>query len=102
MVTSTLTSLTPAVGWLAVLSVLLYVGCFAISLGRCFGWPSLKSIRRGAWTRHGIATMANRGFKLLLTLTFPLLVEALGAASTFWIYQAASVATLVFCHRFVP
>jgi len=37
-----------------------------------------------------------------VALTFPLLVEALGAASTFWIYRAASVATLAFWHRFVP
>ena len=37
-----------------------------------------------------------------MALTFPLLVEALGAASTFWIYQAASVATLCSGHRLVP
>jgi hypothetical protein len=37
-----------------------------------------------------------------VALTFPLLVEALGTASTLWIYRAASVATLVFWHRFVP
>ena len=46
--------------------------------------------------------MTSGGFKLLVALTFPLLVEALGAASTLWIYRAASVATLVFWHRFVP
>ena len=50
----------------------------------------------------GIATMTSWGFKLRVALTFPLLVEALGAASTFWIYRAASVATLAFWHRFVP
>ena len=49
----------------------------------------------------GIATMTSWGFKLRVALTFPLLVEALGAALTFWIYRAA-VATLVFWHRFVP
>jgi Sugar (and other) transporter len=44
--------------------------------------------------------MTSWGFKLLVALTFPLLVEALGAAST--VYRAASVSTLVFWHRFVP
>jgi len=50
----------------------------------------------------GIAAMTSWGFRLLVALTFPLLVEALGAASTFWIYRAASVATLAFWHRLVP
>jgi MFS transporter, SP family, galactose:H+ symporter len=87
---------------LAVLSVMLF-GCFAISLGPLF-WLAISQIYplgvRGL--AMGIATMTNGGFKLLVVLTFPLLVEALGAASTFWIYRAASVATLVFWHRFVP
>ena len=37
----------------------------------------------------GIAAMTSWGFRLLVALTFPLLVEALGAASTFWIYRGS-------------
>jgi hypothetical protein len=55
-------------------------GCFAISLGPLF-WLAISQIYplgvRGL--AMGIATMTNGGFKLLVVLTFPLLVEALGA-----------------------
>ena len=54
----------------------------------------------------GIATMAKWGFKLLVALTFPRLVEACywskrWVRSTFW-FIGRSVATLAFWHRFVP
>jgi hypothetical protein len=63
-----------------VLSVMLF-GCFAISLGPLF-WLAIYQIYplgvRGL--AMGIATMTVWGFKLLVALTFQLLVEALGAA----------------------
>ena len=85
------------------LSVRLF-GCFAISLGPLFRLAISEIYPLGV---RGLAMAHSRDDelglqKLLVALTFPLLVEALGAASTFWIYQAASVATLVFWHRFVP
>ena len=49
----------------------------------------------------GIAPMTNGGFKLLVVLTFPLLVEALGAFD-FLDLSGGERSTLVFWHRFVP
>ena len=81
--------------------------CFAISLGPLF-WLAISEIYslgvRGF--AMGIATMASWGFKLLVALTFPRLVEACywskrWVRSTFW-FIGRSVATLVLGHRFVP
>jgi len=93
----------PWLGWLAVISVMAYVGCFAISLGPIF-WLIISEIYplRVRGLAMGIATMANWGFNLVVALTFLLLVQALGAANTFWLYAAVSVAALLFSHRFVP
>lgn len=93
----------PSLGWLAVISVMFYVGCFAISLGPIF-WLIISEIYplRVRGMAMGIATMANWGFNLVVALTFLLLVQGLGAADTFWLYAAVSVAALVFAHRLVP
>jgi membrane associated rhomboid family serine protease len=46
--------------------------------------------------------MANWGFNLLVAFTFLVLLEALGASYTFWLYAVVSVASLLFSYRFVP
>jgi hypothetical protein len=46
--------------------------------------------------------MCNWGFNLLVALTFLLLLESLGAAYTFWVYAAVTVASWIFCFRLVP
>ena len=92
-----------SLGWLAVISVMFYVGCFAISLGPIF-WLLISEIYplRVRGLAMGIATMANWGFNLVVALTFLLLVQSLGAASTFWLYAVVSIAALVFSYRAVP
>ena len=96
-------SASPALARLAVLSVMLYVGSFAISLGPIF-WLLIAEIYplgvRGV--AMGIATMTNWTFNLVVALTFLILVENLGAAYTFWLYGLVSVGSLIFCFRFVP
>jgi hypothetical protein len=66
---------------LAVLSVMLYDGCFAISLGPLF-WLVISEINPLRGLAMGISTMSNWGFKLLVALPATgralLLVEALG------------------------
>ncbi len=90
-------------GWLAVISVMVYVASFAISLGPIF-WLLISEIYplrvRGA--AMGIATMANWGFNLIVALTFLVLLQALGASYTFWLYSIVSVASFLFAYRFVP
>ena len=92
-----------ALGWLAVGSVMLYVGSFAISLGPIF-WLLISEIYplRVRGVAMGAATMFNWGFNLLVALTFLLLVESLGAAYTFWVYAVVSVASWIFSYRMVP
>ena len=89
-------------GWLAVGSVMLYVGSFAISLGPIF-WLLISEIYplRVRGVAMGAATMCNWGFNLLVALTFLLLVESLGAAYTFWVYAAVSVASWIFSYCLV-
>ena len=61
-----------------------------------------RSLLWMAATAMGIATMSKWAFNLLVALTFPILVENLGAAYTFWLYALISVGSLVFCLRFAP
>lgn len=92
-----------AVGWLAVLSVMLYVGAFAISLGPIF-WLLISEIyaQRIRGAAMGIATMSNWSFNLLVALTFLVLVERLGPSYTFWLYAMVSIGSLVFSYYLVP
>jgi uncharacterized membrane protein len=50
----------------------------------------------------GIGTMANWTFNFVVSLTFLLLIEALGRSGAFWLYGGIGVVTLVFCWKFVP
>ena len=90
-------------GSLAVLSVMIYVGSFAISLGPIF-WLLISEIYplriRGA--AMGIATMSNWSFNLLVALTFLALIDRLGPTYTFWLYSLVSIGSFVFCYALVP
>ncbi len=80
-----------------------YVASFAISLGPIFWLLNAEiyplSVRSKA---AGIGTMANWTFNFIVSLTFLLLIEALGRSGAFWFYGAIGIVTLVFCWKFVP
>jgi len=89
--------------WLAVISMMAYVGSFAISLGPIF-WLLISEIyplkiRNSA---EGIAATFNWGANLLVTLTFLTLVEKLGPSQTFWFYGVCAIAAGLFSYWFVP
>jgi MFS transporter, SP family, galactose:H+ symporter len=92
-----------AFAWMAVVSVMLYVGSFAISLGPIF-WLLISEIYplqvRGA--AMGVATMANWGSNLIVALTFLTLVQQMGPANAFWLYGLISIGSFVFSYRLVP
>ncbi|HLK50167.1 MAG TPA: sugar porter family MFS transporter [Bryobacteraceae bacterium] len=92
-----------SLGWLAVISVMAYVACFAISLGPIF-WLIISEIYplRVRGLAMGVATMANWGFNLIVALTFLLLVQGVGAAGAFWLYAMVSIGAWVFSRRYVP
>jgi MFS family permease len=49
-----------------------------------------------------VATTANWGSNLVVSLTFLTLVEAVGPANTFWLYGLIAVAAWYFAFRLVP
>jgi MFS family permease len=93
----------PTASWLAVISVMIYVGSFAISLGPIF-WLLISEIYplRVRGVAMGIATMSNWAFNLLVALTFLVLLNSLGPAYTFWLYAVLSVGAFIFSYRLVP
>jgi MFS family permease len=91
------------IAWLAVISMMAYVGSFAISLGPIF-WLLISEIyplkiRNSA---EGLAATFNWGANLLVTLTFLTLVEKLGPSPTFWLYGLCAIAAGLFSYYFVP
>jgi sugar porter (SP) family MFS transporter len=87
----------------AILSLMTYVASFAVSLGPIFWLLNAEiyplSVRSKA---AGLGTMANWTFNFIVSLTFLLLIEALGRPGAFWLYGAVGVLTLIFCWKLVP
>jgi SP family galactose:H+ symporter-like MFS transporter len=88
---------------IAIVSLMTYVASFAISLGPIFWLLNAEiyplSVRSKA---AGIGTMANWTFNFIVSLTFLLLIEALGRSGAFWFYGAIGILTLIFCWKLVP
>ncbi|HTQ34535.1 MAG TPA: sugar porter family MFS transporter [Stellaceae bacterium] len=89
--------------WIAVASVAAYVGFFAIGLGPVF-WLLIAEIFPLALRGRAmsLATVANWGFNLIVSVTFLDLVAAVGSANAFLLYAVLSVAALVFVVAMVP
>lgn len=90
-------------GWIAVICLMVYVGCFAFSLGPIF-WLMISEIYplRVRGRAMSIATVGNWGSNLLITFTFPLLIAAVGNSITFWVYAVMGVLALIFSFVLVP
>ena len=88
---------------IAIGSLMVYVASFAISLGPIFWLLNAEiyplSVRSKA---AGVGTMANWTFNFIVSLTFLLLIEALGRSGAFWFYGTIGILTLIFCWKFVP
>jgi SP family galactose:H+ symporter-like MFS transporter len=91
------------IGYIAIISLAIYVGSFAVGLGPIF-WLLISEIYplrvRGA--AMSIATVANWGFNLVVALTFLTLVSTLGRSETFWLYALIGIAAWVFIFKLVP
>jgi sugar porter (SP) family MFS transporter len=90
-------------GWIAVGSLMAYVGSFAIGLGPVF-WLLISEIYplkiRGL--AMSVATVANWGMNLLVALTFLTLIQLMGRPATFWLYGVVGVGAWIFAYRLVP
>jgi sugar porter (SP) family MFS transporter len=87
----------------AIGSLMLYVGSFAISLGPIFWLLNAEIYPLGVRSKAAaLGTMANWIFNFIVSLTFLLLIEGLGRSGAFWLYAGIGVVTLWFCWKFVP
>lgn len=90
-------------GWIAVSSLMVYVGSFAIGLGPVF-WLVLSEIYplRIRGRAMSIGTAANWSVNLIIALTFLTLTQVLGNAATFWLYGIVSIGAWLFAFFLVP
>jgi SP family galactose:H+ symporter-like MFS transporter len=88
---------------LAVISMMVYVASFAISLGPIF-WLLIAEIYplRVRSSSEGLAATFNWGSNLLVSLTFLTLLQGMGAPRTFWLYGAFAIGAWIFSYRLVP
>ena len=92
-----------SVAFVTILSLTAYVAFFAIGLGPVF-WLLIAEIFPLAVRGRAmsLATVANWGFNLIVTLTFLNLVEALGQTGAFLVYAVLTLVAIVFVSRLVP
>ena len=92
-----------ALSWLAVITLMVYVASFAISLGPIF-WLLISEIYplkvRGV--AEGTAAGVNWAFNFLVSLTFLTLIQILGSSWTFWLYAVLAIASWLFSYYLVP
>lgn len=95
--------LSGVIGYVAIISLAIYVGSFAIGLGPVF-WLMISEIYplrvRGA--AMSIATFANWGLNLVVAVTFLTLVDVLGRPEAFWLYAVIGLAAWFFIYRLAP
>lgn len=95
--------LSGALGTIALGSMMLYVGCFAFSLGPIV-WLLLSEIfplpARGLGM--SISTLANWVGNFLVSQFFLTMIQRLGRPATFWVYAVLCVVTILFVRSMVP
>lgn len=89
--------------WIALGSVMLYIPCFAASLGPIV-WLMIAEIfpLKVRGLAASLSASVNWGTNMLVALTFLVLIQSLGAHGTFWLYSAMCVLCLIFIYFFVP
>ncbi|TKY67851.1 D-xylose-proton symporter 2 [Spatholobus suberectus] len=89
--------------FVAVVGLLLYVGCYQISFGP-IGWLMIAEIFPLRLRGRGlsIAVLVNFGANALVTFSFSPLKALVGAGILFYIFCAIAVASLVFIYFVIP
>jgi MFS transporter, SP family, galactose:H+ symporter len=92
-----------ALAWLAVVTLMVYVASFAISLGPIF-WLIIAEIYplRVRGIAEGTAAGVNWASNFVVSFTFLTLIEVLGPSMTFWAYALLAVASWLFAYYLVP
>lgn len=93
----------PSTKYLTVISILVYIMFFALSLGP-LGWLILSEVFplnvRGVGMSLG--SLSNWLFNLIVAFTFLKLVNALSPAGAFWLYAAVGIVGLIWGYYFLP
>lgn len=89
--------------WITLASLLVYIACFAFSLGAMF-WLLISEIfpLRIRSFAMGITVAANWASNILVSVSFLSLVKWLGTGNTFLLYAVFCMIGLVFCYRYIP
>ena len=98
-----LRGLAGVLGYVAMASLAIYVGSFAVGLGPVF-WLMISEIYpvRVRSVAMSIATFVNWGMNLVVALTFLSLVQTVGRPETFWLYAGITVAAWFFIYFLAP
>ena len=98
-----LPQLSGSLGWIAVVSLMVYVGSFAVGLGPVF-WLMLSEIYplRIRGRAMSVGTIANWSANLVVALSFLTLTQVLGKPATFWLYGVVSIGAWLFAFYMVP
>ena len=98
-----LPGLSSFLGLLAVISLMLHVGSFAIGLGPVF-WLMISEIYplRIRGRAMSTATIVNWGTNLVVAITFLSLIQLIGTPGTFWLYSIIGIVAWVFVYFLVP
>ena len=92
-----------SLGWIAVASLMVYVGSFAVGLGPVF-WLILSEIYplRIRGRAMSIGTAANWSANLIVAISFLTLTRVMGKAATFWLYGGVTIGAWLFAFFLVP
>jgi len=92
-----------SLGFIAIGCLMLYIACFAFSLG-AIAWILVSEVfpLRVRGRGVAVATLASGIANFAVSLTFLSLIKAVGSAATFSIYGVLSIVTLIFVRFVVP
>ena len=92
-----------ALKMITVVSLLVYIASFAVSLGPIF-WLIIAEIYplRIRGRAMSLATLSNWLFNMIVAATFLTIIDKLGKPGTFWLYAGVAVFGIIFCLLFVP
>jgi MFS family permease len=92
----------PAIGGITLVALMVYVGCFAFSLGPIL-WLIISEIYplRVRGRAMSIATLANWAANFVVSFVFLTMINTFGSSWTFAIYGAICLVTIWFIRTFV-
>jgi sugar porter (SP) family MFS transporter len=96
-------TLGPSLGATAIVCLMIYIACFAFSLG-AIAWILVAEVFPLRVRGRGVAaaTLGSGISNFIVSITFLSLIQAIGSARTFAIYGAMSIVTLLFVRFIVP